>query len=101
MLGANLFRLIGVGVLRKGSVTEAILTESGSKSVLEEYQLVPGSIHDGDILRVTNGSEELKLRLCGIDAPSHLKISPLTIEKRDSGILHDLAATPGKRNPNG
>jgi endonuclease YncB( thermonuclease family) len=33
------------------------------------YQLVAGSVHDGDTLRVTDGGEEIKIRLCGIDAP--------------------------------
>jgi endonuclease YncB( thermonuclease family) len=27
------------------------------------------AIHDGDTMRLTNGSEELKVRFCGIDAP--------------------------------
>ena len=34
-------------------------------------QLVPGSVYDGDTLRVSNGVQELKIRLCGIDAPEH------------------------------
>jgi micrococcal nuclease len=33
------------------------------------YRLVPGSVHDGDTLRVSDQAEELKIRLCGIDAP--------------------------------
>ncbi|MEL6555354.1 MAG: thermonuclease family protein [Cyanobacteria bacterium J06621_11] len=35
----------------------------------ERYTLVPGSIYDGDTFRVSDGSQELKIRLCGIDAP--------------------------------
>ena len=34
-------------------------------------QLVPGSVYDGDTLRVTDGLTETKIRLCGIDAPEH------------------------------
>jgi endonuclease YncB( thermonuclease family) len=34
-------------------------------------QLVPGSVYDGDTLRVTDGFRETKIRLCGIDAPEH------------------------------
>ncbi|MBD3887369.1 thermonuclease family protein [Phormidium tenue FACHB-886] len=34
-------------------------------------QLVPGSVYDGDTLRVTDGNQEIKVRLCGIDAPEH------------------------------
>ena len=47
----------------------------------EQYQLVPGSIYDGDTLRVTDGSKEIKIRLCGIDAPE--KEQPMGIEARD------------------
>ena len=35
----------------------------------EWYRVVEGSIYDGDTLRVKRGGEELKIRLCGIDAP--------------------------------
>lgn len=45
------------------------------------YQLVAGSIYDGDTLRVTDGVEELKIRLCGIDAPE--KEQPMGMEARD------------------
>ena len=45
------------------------------------WKVVPGSIYDGDTLRVTNGNEELKIRFCGIDAPE--KNQPLGIESRD------------------
>ena len=45
------------------------------------WKVKPGSINDGDTLRVTRGTEELKIRLCGIDAPE-LK-QPLGIESRD------------------
>lgn len=40
-----------------------------STPTLSEWQVVPGSVHDGDTLRVTDGSQELKIRFCGIDAP--------------------------------
>jgi endonuclease YncB( thermonuclease family) len=39
------------------------------------------AIHDGDTIRLTNGSEELKVRFCGIDAPE-LK-QPMGIASRD------------------
>ena len=35
----------------------------------EWYQVVPGSIYDGDTLRVERGGQELKIRLCGVDSP--------------------------------
>ncbi len=45
------------------------------------YQLVPGSIYDGDTLRVTDGSQEVKVRLCGVDAPE--RDMPMGVEARD------------------
>jgi endonuclease YncB( thermonuclease family) len=47
----------------------------------EQWRVKPGSIYDGDTLRVIKGTEELKIRFCGIDAPE-LK-QPLGIESRD------------------
>jgi endonuclease YncB( thermonuclease family) len=47
----------------------------------EEWSLKPGSIYDGDTLRVVKGNEELKIRFCGIDAPE--KDQELGIEARD------------------
>lgn len=41
----------------------------GEKHLSQHLWLVPGSIHDGDTLRVTDGLKETKLSLCGIDAP--------------------------------
>ena len=47
----------------------------------EKWQVKPGSIYDGDTLRVVRGSEELKIRFCGIDSPELAQ--PLGIESRD------------------
>ncbi|MEL6931003.1 MAG: thermonuclease family protein [Cyanobacteria bacterium J06600_6] len=47
----------------------------------EEWQVKPGSIYDGDTLRVVRGNEELKIRFCGIDAPE--KKQELGIKSRD------------------
>lgn len=47
----------------------------------QQWRIKPGSIYDGDTLRVVRGNEELKIRFCGIDAPE-LK-QPLGIESRD------------------
>jgi endonuclease YncB( thermonuclease family) len=47
----------------------------------ETWQVVPGSIYDGDTLRVKNGFGEIKVRFCGIDAPE--KDQPLGIQARD------------------
>ncbi|MBE9168674.1 thermonuclease family protein [Pleurocapsales cyanobacterium LEGE 06147] len=48
---------------------------------LEVWKIKPGSIYDGDTLRVQRGTEELKIRFCGIDAPE--LDQPLGIESRD------------------
>jgi endonuclease YncB( thermonuclease family) len=47
----------------------------------EKWNLKPGSIYDGDTLRVVKGNEELKIRFCGIDAPEAKQ--ELGIEARD------------------
>lgn len=44
-------------------------TTQTSTANLPEWRVVPGSVHDGDTIRVSNGTEELKIRFCGIDAP--------------------------------
>ncbi len=45
------------------------------------WQVKPGSIYDGDTLRLIGNNEELKVRLCGIDSPELAQ--PLGIESRD------------------
>ena len=45
------------------------------------WKVKPGSIYDGDTLRVVRGEEELKIRFCGIDAPE--RDQELGIESRD------------------
>ena len=47
----------------------------------EEYQLVKGSVYDGDTLRVSRSGKETKIRLCGIDAPE--KNQPMGTAARD------------------
>ena len=49
-------------------INAAIDAAAGGQNT-EWYQVVPGSIYDGDTLRVERGGQELKVRLCGIDAP--------------------------------
>ncbi|WP_051036143.1 thermonuclease family protein [Stanieria cyanosphaera] len=45
------------------------------------WQVKSGSIYDGDTLRLIGNNRELKIRLCGIDAPE--KNQPLGIEARN------------------
>ena len=64
-------------------------SEAGQEQFeFERWQLKPGSIYDGDTLRVIKGDEELKIRFCGIDAPE--KKQNLGIESRDH--LRSLAS---------
>lgn len=53
----------------------------GEKETSQYLWLVPSSIYDGDTLRVTDGKQETKLRLCGIDAPE--KDQPMGVASRD------------------
>lgn len=78
--------LVFIGVLanRKsisGSTEKAIANVLFKDNYAEQWQVKPGSIYDGDTLRVVRGNEELKIRFCGIDAPE--KKQPLGIESRD------------------
>ena len=50
-------------------------------SKVEVWSVKPGSVYDGNTLRVVKGDRELKIRFCGIDAPE--KKQPLGIKSRD------------------
>ena len=76
--------LIAVLTNRKtinSSTSEAIAKVLFKENDAQQWRVKPGSIYDGDTLRVVRGNEELKIRFCGIDAPE-LKM-PLGIESRD------------------
>ena len=60
------------------AIAKVLLPE---ENYAEQWQVKPGSIYDGDTLRVIRGNEELKIRFCGIDAPEIKQ--PLGIESRD------------------
>lgn len=66
-------------------ILNQFLFQNGNSIPLSEvgapYQLVPGSIYDGDTLRITDGSQEIKVRLCGVDAPE--LDMPMGVEARD------------------
>ena len=47
------------------AVKPELVADSGLLS--EHYQIVEGSVYDGDTLRVTDGRKETKIRLCGVD----------------------------------
>ena len=74
--------LIACSQLNKGSQPEQVtVTPKAAEREFERWNLKPGSIYDGDTLRVVKGDEELKIRFCGIDAPE--KKQPMGIESRD------------------
>jgi micrococcal nuclease len=59
----------------------------------EEATIVPGSVHDGDTLRLRQGDRVTKIRFCGIDAPELAQ--PLGAESRD--YLRRLVGTGAVR----
>ena len=63
------------------STEQAIASVLFKENYAEQWRVKPGSIYDGDTLRVVRGDEELKIRFCGIDAPEIKQ--PLGIESRD------------------
>ncbi|MEM6424236.1 MAG: thermonuclease family protein [Cyanobacteria bacterium P01_D01_bin.128] len=76
---------VGIRFLPK-SVTESLPGGLATATMpdSELYYLVEGSVYDGDTLRVQRCGEqceELKIRLCGIDAPE--KDQQFGIESRD------------------
>lgn len=78
--------LVFIGVLgnRKtinGAIEGAIDRVFSSDNHGSQWRVKPGSIYDGDTLRVVRGDEELKIRFCGIDAPELQQ--PLGVESRD------------------
>jgi endonuclease YncB( thermonuclease family) len=54
---------------------------ASQSAVGESATIVPGSIHDGDTLRIRQGEKVTKVRFCGIDAPELAQ--PLGVESRD------------------
>ncbi|WP_083602526.1 MULTISPECIES: thermonuclease family protein [Cyanophyceae] len=76
----NAFPLVLAGALiayscsQKGDRTASQNSQTSSNAVpptSEVWKIAQtrDAIHDGDTMRLTNGSEELKVRFCGIDAP--------------------------------
>jgi micrococcal nuclease len=53
----------------------------GQSVIGKSATIVPGSIHDGDTLRIRQGEKVTKVRFCGIDAPELAQ--PLGVESRD------------------
>ena len=73
-INSSFVLLVGLGLIIWGSFSRGKGIEQTfpleKKSIAgEQCTVKPGSIYDGDTLRVFCNGEELKLRLCGIDAP--------------------------------
>ena len=86
-LSSAIALFIGLGLIafqfNRGSQSEqvTVVPQSAEQREFERWQLKPGTIYDGDTLRVVRGNEELKIRFCGIDAPE--KNQEFGIESRD------------------
>ena len=61
--------------------TTGVNTQAAPLHDSEYWQLVPGSVYDGDTLRVQRNGRELRIRVCGIDAPEIEQ--PMGVEARD------------------
>jgi endonuclease YncB( thermonuclease family) len=74
--------IIGVGAIAHGVNSQKVSRKIPPNSLY--CRLTPGSVYDGDTFRATceGETEELKVRLCGIDAPE--KAQALGIESRDT-----------------
>jgi endonuclease YncB( thermonuclease family) len=76
-----LVAVIGKRETINNSTQKAIAKVIDRENYAEKYTVKEGSIYDGDTLRVVRDNEELKIRLCGIDAPE--KNQELGTESRD------------------
>jgi micrococcal nuclease len=91
----NVALLVAVGLIAYGIDKHQIRQFEGKMAEREapvqsseHWQVKPGSIYDGDTLRVQRGTEEMKVRFCGIDAPE--KQQALGTKARD--YLRSLVA---------
>ncbi|MGF1488352.1 MAG: thermonuclease family protein, partial [Prochloraceae cyanobacterium] len=80
-------------VERRNNIGDPNADLNSDPAISEVWQVKPGSVYDGDTFRVIKGNKELKIRMCGIDAPE--KKQPLGIESRD--YLRSLLAKNGDR----
>jgi endonuclease YncB( thermonuclease family) len=85
-INSSFVLLVGLGLIVWGSFSRGKGIEPNfplekNQTAGAQCTVKPGSIYDGDTLRVFCNGEELKLRLCGIDAPE--KAQAGGIESRD------------------
>jgi len=80
--GTFLFACLGLAACSQSIVPEEKqVQQPQQQQIFEEWDLKPGSVYDGDTLRVIRDNEELKIRFCGIDAPE--KKMAMGVESRD------------------
>ncbi|MEO0759706.1 MAG: thermonuclease family protein [Cyanobacteria bacterium J06648_16] len=79
--GFAIAALSQTGIADGISETVQLLSFTPDSPTSETWLVIPDSIHDGDTLRVGRDGQELKIRLCGIDAPELAQ--PLGEQSRD------------------
>lgn len=82
------FLLLTFGLISCNKSVDTKLNNSSDRNVLdndalmsEVWKVKSGSVYDGDTFRAIKGDREIKIRMCGIDAPE--KKQELGIESRD------------------
>jgi endonuclease YncB( thermonuclease family) len=78
---ALLFLLFGCENSVSVEENQSVAVQYDYEGVGDQYYIVQDSIYDGDTFRVTRNNEQIKIRLCGIDAPE--MDQPLGKESRD------------------
>ncbi|GAB4541963.1 MAG: hypothetical protein Tsb0014_34260 [Pleurocapsa sp.] len=63
------------------TIKKAITHFFSDDNYVEQWQIKPENVYDGDTLRIFKDNEELIVRLCGIDAPEMLQT--FGVESRD------------------
>ena len=88
--------LVFIGVLGNrqtinNGLEKALSRVFSKNSYAQQWQIKPGSIYDGDTLRVVRGDDELKIRFCRIRIPSTYMAS--THHRKSSRWVLNLAIT--------
>jgi endonuclease YncB( thermonuclease family) len=79
-INSSFVLLVGLGLIVWGSFSRGTGKPSQTfpleknQTAGQQCTVKAGSIYDGDTLRVFCNGEELKLRLCGIDAPEKVQV---------------------------
>ncbi|MGC1307836.1 MAG: thermonuclease family protein [Phormidesmis sp.] len=63
------YTYLGQGSLSPQTINKLADAVQPATQTSQHFELVSGSVHDGDTFRVSDGDRQIKVRLCGIDAP--------------------------------